>query len=89
MVERIEKVTRVKGVDYDVSRPFERKEGYGDGTGKDSAFRQMLKKQMEKNTSENAPIAEAYAVDIQRATQSLFYKDGLNLRVLGKDVYGG
>ena len=49
----------------------------------------MLKKQMEKNTSENAPIAEAYAVDIQRATQSLFYKDGLNLRVLGKDVYGG
>ena len=89
MVERIEKVNRVKGVDYDVNRPFERKEGYGDGTSKDSAFRQMLKKQMEKNTSENAPIAEAYAVDIQRATQSLFYKDGLNLRVLGKDVYGG
>ena len=89
MVERIEKVNRVKGVDYDVNRPFERKEGYGDGTGKDSAFRQMLKKQMEKNTSENAPIAEAYAVDIQRATQSLFYQDGLNLRVLGKDVYGG
>ena len=47
MVERIEKVNRVKGVDYDVNRPFERKEGYGDGTGKDSAFRQMLKKQME------------------------------------------
>ena len=38
MVERIEKVNRVKGVDYDVNRPFERKEGYGDGTGKDSAF---------------------------------------------------
>ena len=89
MVDRIEKVTKVKGVSYDIGRPFERKEGYGDGTGKDSAFRQMLKKQMEKNTSENAPIAEAYAVDIQRATQSLFYKDGLNLRVLGKDVYGG
>ena len=89
MVERIEKVNRVKGVDYDVNRPFERKEGYGDGTGKDSAIRQKLKKQREKNTSENAPIAEAYAVDIQRATQSLFYKDGLNLRVLGKDVYGG
>ena len=89
MVERIEKVTRVKGVDYDVSRPFERKEGYGDGTGRNGTFQQMLNKLMIKNTAETAPVADAYTVDIQRATQSLFYKDGLNLRVLGKDLYGG
>ncbi len=88
MVERIEKVTPVKGVEYDVGRPFERKEGYGDGTKRDSAFRELLKQQMNKNATKSASEDEAYAVDIQRATQSLFYNGGVDLRGLGKDING-
>ena len=30
MVDRIERVARIKGVEYDVGRSFERKEGYRD-----------------------------------------------------------
>ncbi len=84
MIERIEKVARVKGVDYDVSRSFDRKEGYQDQ--KKKKFSQILNQAVDKKKSEsNMPIP--YQLELStRPTQSLFYQDGLNLNQLGVNV---
>ncbi len=86
MIERIEKVARVKGVDYDVSRSFDRKEGYQDQ--KKKKFSQILNQAVEKKKSESTtPIP--YQLELStRPTQSLFYQDGLNLNQLGVNVNG-
>ena len=91
MVDRIERVTKVKAVDYDIGRPFERKEGYNEQRRGKRSFKHVLNHAIRQDAEEDAAdgLPEAYELELSRATQSLFYKDGLNLRVLGKDVYGG
>ena len=88
-VERIEKVARVKSVDYDISRPFDRKEGYEDRQDRQRAFKSMLQKAMKdtSSVSEEVQISAPYTVDCTRATQSLFYASGNPLGALRK-LYG-
>ena len=81
MVERIERVARVKGVEYDVGRSFDRKEGYEEqASGKKFSeyFRQARKNQTEVKST----VPEAYRLEIGRATQSLFYEGGMDFRSL-------
>ena len=88
-VDRIEKVARVKSVDYDINRPFDRKEGYEDQKDRERAFKYQLHRAMKKQpaASTDVAISEPYTVDCTRATQSLFYKEGSPLSILRK-VYG-
>ncbi len=48
MLNRIERVARVKGIDSSVNRSFERKEGYQDGKRDKQSFAHTLNKEMEK-----------------------------------------
>ncbi len=83
MVERIEKITKVKAVDYDINRPFERKDGYEEEKRKKQNFQATLHNAMKRRalSEEDAPVAEAYTVDLSRATQSLFYKRDIRLEL--------
>ncbi|MBR6012703.1 MAG: hypothetical protein IK062_02845 [Selenomonadaceae bacterium] len=80
MVERIEKVARVKGVDYDVGRRFDSRRN--DGGGGD--FASELNKVMNKKKSEpSSEIPDAYRLELNSiGSQSLFYYGGLNLHDL-------
>ena len=85
-VGRIEKISRVKGVDNDVSRPFDHKDDYKEEKGRQKAFKFVLQKAIrkEESSAEGVSVPVPYMVDLSRATQSLFYKDGSPLRALGK-----
>lgn len=73
MIERVEKVTPIKETRLRVRRPYrEEKESTGGDT-----FRRMLQTAIEKKAKPPVaptPIGEAYALDVGRATQSLFYE---------------
>ncbi|MBR6266896.1 MAG: hypothetical protein IKR28_00990 [Selenomonadaceae bacterium] len=87
MVERIERIARIKGVDYDVERPFERKENYQDS--KKKKFAQTLNQAMRKDQTRESSMPTPYRLELStRATQSLFYQDGLSLRQLGVNIHG-
>ncbi len=88
MVERIEKVARIKGVDYDVEHRFDRKEDYQDNRKK--KFAQTLNQAMSRNQAqEKNSMPIPYRLELNtRATQSLFYQDGLNLSQLGVSTHG-
>lgn len=81
MVERIEKIARVKSVDHDVGRNFKSKRDRDDGGGSfASELKRVLNKKTERKPSE---IPEAYKLEITSAgTHSLFYFGGLNVRQL-------
>ena len=81
MVERIERVARVKGVDYDVGRSFDRKDGYEEqASGK--KFSEVFRKARDRRTETKVNVSEAYRLEIGRATQSLFYEGGTDFRSL-------
>ncbi len=80
MVERIEKVARVKGVDYDVGRRFDSRRNGDDGSSFASELNRLMNKKKEVKSSE---IPEAYKLELSSiGTQSLFYYGGLNLHDL-------
>ena len=80
MVERIEKVARVKGVDYDVGRRFDSRGNGGDGGSFASELSKVMNKKKEIKPSE---IPDAYKLELSSiGTQSLFYYGGLNLHDL-------
>lgn len=87
MVDRIEKVTKVKGVSYDIGRPFERKEGYEDENQQGGSFYQMLKHNMKKSSDGKVTISEPYKLELSRATQSLFYEKGLQIKALERKLH--
>lgn len=84
MVDRIEKVSRVKGVDYDINRPYDSKDNGRNNSG--DTFEQTLGKAM-KRQSEAKPSgpSEAYILDLQGPTHSYFYMDSSLLARL-KDI---
>ena len=79
MLEKIERVARVKGVDCDMNSPFLRKNSRDDQNNGKSPFQKMLTEKM-RQQREDAPISEAYVLDCQQVTQSLFYEGGVDLR---------
>lgn len=82
MLEKIEKISRVKSVDFDVGRRFDsrRHQGDDDSGSFASELKRVLNKKTEKKPSE---IPEAYKLDITSSgTHSLFYFGGLDLNSL-------
>lgn len=80
MLDRIERIARVKGVDSGVGRSFERKEGYNENKKDKRSFDKTLTKEMDKDvpSADKAGLnaMNAYSLDISsRPTQSLFYRD--------------
>ena len=93
MKGRVERISPVQGVAFDVARSFEDRRGFADHGGGQS-FRQMLdkaihtaRKPFASAGSGEAGESEAYAVDVTRATQSLFYNDDTVLEGIGKLIH--
>ena len=89
MKGRVERISPVQGVAFDVARSFEDRRGFADHNGGQS-FRQMLDKAMHaarkpfaSAKSSETEISDAYEVNVTRATQSLFYNDGTVLEGIG------
>ena len=85
MVERIERVVRVKGIESEANRFFERKEGYEDHRRGKKQFARVLDREINKEerpaNEAGAGIPNAYKLDLSlRPTQSLFYVQGVDLR---------
>jgi hypothetical protein len=92
MLERIERVARIKGVE---GRAFERKEGYNEEKKNKQAFKNALSKEMDKEVrpanEAGIGMANAYRLELSsRPTQSLFYREMVDLsNIEGKfDVSG-
>jgi len=79
MLEKVERVARVKGVDCDVNSPFLRKNSGDDQYSGRSPFHKMLNEKL-RQQQEEAKVTEAYVLDCQQVTQSLFYQGGVDLR---------
>ncbi len=79
MIERIQKVARVKKVENDVGRRFDERRQNG---GK--SFLEELNAAMgKKNAPKATKIPDAYALDLtSTGTQSLFYYAGMDLEAL-------
>lgn len=77
MLDRIERVTRSKEVDWDTDRSFKRKKGYEDRKEQNQQFAQVLDREISKETrpsndaGPNAP--RAYRLELARPTHSLYY----------------
>ena len=89
MKGRVERISPVQGVAFDVARSFEDRRGFADHNGGQS-FRQMLDKAMQTVRKPFASVekgeakpSDAYVVNVTRATQSLFYNDGTALEGIG------
>ena len=81
MVEKIARIAKVKGVDYDVGRRFDSQQKDDEET---SGFASTLRRVMNKHEDETAnKIPDAYKLELSSiGTQSLFYFGGLNLNEL-------
>ncbi|SHK86220.1 hypothetical protein SAMN05216582_12130 [Selenomonas ruminantium] len=84
MLERIERVARIKGVE---GRAFERKEGYSEDKRNKQSFKNALNNELDKE----ARLANEAGIDAPGAyklelsthpTQSLFYKEYIDFREL-------
>jgi hypothetical protein len=95
MLNRIERVARVKGIDSSVNRSFERKEGYHDAKKDKQSFAHALNQEKEKEVrpanEAGLGMPNAYRLELSTLpTQSLFYRELVDLSsVEGKiDVNG-
>lgn len=90
MLERIERVTRTKGVEPDVGRFFKRKEGYEDQRKKKQHFSQVLGKEMSKEqrpgNDAGPEVPKAYTLELARPTHSLYYENAVDLAQVKKNI---
>lgn len=93
MLERIERVTRVKGTELDIGRSFKRKEGYEEEKGKKQDFSKMLQKEMQKEVrpdNDGGPgVPRAYALTLNsKPTHSLYYDMQVDIAKARELIYG-
>jgi len=90
MLDRIERVARVKGVESDVRKSFKRKEGYEDQGKKKQQFAQVLDKELNKESrpgNEAGPGApRAYSLELARPTHSLYYENEVDFAQLKRNI---
>lgn len=87
MVERIARVARVKGIEPEIGRSFERKEGFDDAKRQKKKFEEALSSAMERDVRPSNEagdgVPNAYRLELStRPTQSLFYSGGVDLSYL-------
>ena len=76
MVERIERVTRIKRLRFNNDELFERRSGFEE-KAQEETFTSIFKDEIEKKkkqSSENPSLNKAYLLEVGRPTQSLFYQ---------------
>ena len=74
MVEKIERVARVKGIENDVSRRFNRKNGRGNG-GDKKQFESTLNSAVKRQATAVKTVGDSDSFEIRTfATHSLFYR---------------
>ena len=81
MVERIERVMRIKRLRLNNDELFERRKGFEereDGESFASVFEDEIEKK-KKRQSENTSSNGAYHLDVGRPTQSLFYQGKVDI----------
>ena len=79
MVERIEKIARVKGIESETGRRFDKKNNYRDGEG-DGSFAGTLKRVMKKHEEDNGVFPEAYKLELtSTGANTLFHFHGWNM----------
>ena len=74
MIEKIEKISRIKGIDFDVGKKFDSGRG-------DSGFAATLRRAIDKE-NKSAEISEAYTLELNSLGDSLFYFGGTDFRTL-------
>lgn len=84
MVESIERIERVKGINYDVGRREKEEGSYEDSSGR--KFSDYLKKANKKAPEKSAEIGEAYRLDVGRPSHSLFYNGGVDFRSVRRNL---
>ena len=92
MVDRIERVSRLKSVESGIGKFFERKEGYDDGAKKKKQFTDVLTGEMtkeERPDNEAGPgTPDAYRLDLTAGpTQSLFYRGDVDLSKAERKIH--
>ena len=82
MVEKIEKIARVKPVDYDVGRRFDSRNFREDKKG---SFLNELRRVMNKKNKTTSTIPEAYNLELSGDNSNyLFYLGSLDINALLK-----
>ena len=84
MLDRIERVARVKGVESAIDHSFERKEGYNESKKNKQSFEKALTKEMDKEVrpanEAGLGVPNAYRLELSaRPTQSLFYREMVDI----------
>ncbi len=84
MKGRIEKISPVSSVSFDVARSFEDRRGFAEH-GNGQPFQKLLHQALQKKpvvslSKGESASSEAYVVNVTRATQSLFYQDGAEVK---------
>lgn len=87
MVERIERIARVKGIEKEFARSFERKEGFNDGKRGQKKFADTLDRELAKEVrpanEAGKGVPNAYSLELSSyPTQSLFYAGGMDFTKL-------
>ena len=81
MLDRIERVTRVKGVGYEAERRFDRKEGYKDKGGNKNFSEMLTDLKRKAENSTDSRESEAYSLELSDATRMLYF-GGLDYKTL-------
>ena len=75
MIEKIEKIARIKGIDFDVGKKF-------DSEHSDSGFAAALRRAVGKK-NKSAEMSEAYSLELNSfGGEGLFYFGATDLRAL-------
>ena len=90
MLEKIERIARIKPAENDVSKRFDRKHGYKDERNSKKKFSSALQNAVEKREQTNeavtvllSPASVAASVQLNNTpSHSLFYLSGLSLTQL-------
>ena len=92
MVERIERVMRIKRLRFNNDELFERRKGFEEkeqGETFASIFQDEIEKKIQRQ-SENSSSNRAYQLEVGRPTQSLFYQGKADISdVKGKLPHAG
>ena len=91
MKGRVERISPVQSVTFDVARSFEDRRGFANYNG-GQTFQQLLDRAMHKvrkplASASDGGSSDAYVLNVTRATQSLFYQGGMLPEGLGSLVH--
>jgi len=84
MIESIERVERVKGINYDIGRREDKEKEDADASGR--KFSDYLKKANKKTLEKSAGIGEAYKLEVGRPSHSLFYDGEIDFRAVRRNL---